>query len=273
MRKWFYVLELAGGCYYVGISSNFMRRSRQHDEGAGAVWTRLHPPIGVLFQYEHEVGDDRAAELIEDEMTVRLMVEHGWRKVRGGHFCTVSEAQVEQALRAHGHWDRVLQSSIKVEAIVDDWPGAWQTALALGRAFHDGGCAVEARDAALAHLMRLRQHRHWRADLEPVLEEKFWGPRGVLRVLLTLHANQVVGFRLPDPYAVLHAGMQMGPMGERPWGHLFLAAWETYCPAATAAQVARVTAYLGERHAFHRDRRYDRVAAMLFPELRWRLEA
>jgi hypothetical protein len=47
MKKWFYVLELAGGRYYVGISNNVVRRARQHHEGKGAVWTKLHSPVNV----------------------------------------------------------------------------------------------------------------------------------------------------------------------------------------------------------------------------------
>ena len=61
MKKWFYVLELAGGRYYVGISNNLVRRARQHHEGKGAVWTKLHSPVNLLFQHEHDVPDEHAA--------------------------------------------------------------------------------------------------------------------------------------------------------------------------------------------------------------------
>lgn len=94
MKKWFYVLELASGRYYVGISNNVVRRARKHHEGKGAVWTKLYSPVNVLFQHEHDLPDEHAAYKIEKEMTVKLMVEHGWKKVRGGYFCAISDLQL-----------------------------------------------------------------------------------------------------------------------------------------------------------------------------------
>lgn len=271
MRKWFYVLRLAENRYYVGISNNFVRRSRQHHEGIGAVWTQRYPPIGVLFQHQHEVADDRAAELIENEITVRLMIEHGWRNVRGGYFCTVDDHQVEQALRAHGHWDRVLQNSIGVTGAPDDWLVAVQEVCELARSFHEGGCTEEARDAVLARLLGLRRHRYWRPELEPGLEERFWGARGILRVLLTLQADRIIGFKLTYPYEVLRSGMQMGSLTKQPWSHLFLAAWEAYRPTATPAQDRWVAANRDRSLECCPDRRYDAITSIFFPELRWRL--
>lgn len=271
MKKWFYVLELTGGRYYVGISNDFVRRSRQHHEGIGAVWTQLHPPIGVLFQHQHEVADNKAAELIENEMTVRLMEEHGWRNVRGGYFCTIDDDQVEQALRAHGHWDRALRSSIQATNAPDDWLLAVEEAHQLARSFHEEGCTEEAREAVLSCLMGLRRHRYWRPEFDPGLEERFWGARGVLRVLLTLQADRVIGFRLTYPYEVLRSGMQMGSLEKQPWSHLFLAAWDAYCPTATPAQDRWIAAHRNRPLEHSPDRRYDAITSIFFPELRWRL--
>lgn len=245
--------------------------SRQHHEGIGAVWTQRHPPIKVLFQRQHEVANDKAAELIENEITVRLMVEHGWRNVRGGYFCTVDDNQVEQALRAHGHWSRVLQSSIKVVDAPDDWLVAVQEARELARSLHEEGCTGEARDAVLSCLLGLRQHRYWRPELEPGLEEQFWGARGILRVLLTLQADRVIGFRLTRPYEVLRAGMQMGSLAKQPWSHLFLAAWDAYRPTATPAQDQWIAANRKRSPEHCPDHRYDAMTSAFFPELRWRL--
>jgi len=271
MRKWFYVLELTGGYYYVGISNNLVQRTAQHQGGAGAAWTKLHPPTRVLFQHEHEVADYRAAELIENEITVRLMIEHGWTKVRGGFFCATSEAEVEKSLKAHGHWDRVLQSTVAPQAAPVDWLESWTEVSRLARVFHCDGCTKESRDALLAYLLGLRCHRNWRPDLEPGLDEAYWGPRGVLRVLLSLQADKVIGFKLQDAFAVLCAGMQMGRGGRQPWGHLFLAAWDAYSPSATSDQERRVQAWLSEVSSRTPDLRYDEVTSVLFPELRWRL--
>ncbi len=273
MRKWFYVLELAGGHYYVGISNNIVRRARQHQQGNGSVWTQLHPPIQVLFQHEHDIEDDKAAERIENEMTVQLMVEHGWRLVRGGYFCTVSEEQVEQALRAHGYWDRVLQSTIKPAQSPSDWDGAIRDALQLAVAYYESGGQVAARDSLVASLMGLRQHRYWSPDFDPGLEEQFWGVKGILRVLLTFQAGRVVGFKLQDPYAVLCIAMQMGRAGNCPWGHLFLAAWDVFNPSATPAQQGSVQSKFVDRGAFESDHRFDAFVSVLFPPMRARLRA
>jgi predicted GIY-YIG superfamily endonuclease len=271
MRKWFYVLELDGGYFYVGISDNFVRRHRQHVSGKGAVWTKLHEPVRVLFQHQHEVANYRAAELIENEITVRMMIEHGWQKVRGGFFCALEDENVEGALRSHGHWDRVLQSTLAPAQTPGDWSAAMQTVLTLAEGYHAANASVEARDTLLTHLMSLREHRHWRPDLEPGLEEKFWGAKGVLRVLLSIRHNRVIGFKLQDPFAVLASGMQMGRGAVQPWAHLFLIAWDIYRPDATDAQYRRVEDYCAAPAPRVPDRRYDPFVSLLFPEMRWRL--
>lgn len=273
MRKWFYVLELTGGHYYVGISNNIVRRERQHQQGNGAVWTQLHPPIRVLFQHEHDVEDDKTAEKIENEMTVQLMVEHGWRLVRCGYFCTVSEEQVEQALRAHGYWDRILQSTIEPAKSPSDWDRAIQNVLQLAFSYHESGCKVAERDSLVSSLIGLRQHRYWSPDFNPGLEEQFWGEKGILRVLLTLQADRVIGFKLQDPYAVLCVGMQMGRAGSCPWGHLFLAAWEVFNPSATLAQQGSIQRKFENRSAFASDHRFDAFSSVLFPPMRTPLRA
>lgn len=273
MRKWFYVLELTGGHYYIGISSDIVNRTRQHQHGKGAVWTRLHPPIRVLFQREHDVENDTAAEKIENEMTVKLMVEHGWRLVRGGYFCTVSEEQVEQGLRAHGYWDRVLQSTIKPAQSPSDWDIAILNVLRLAVSYHESGVQDISRDALVASLMGLRQHRYWSSEFDPGLEEQLWGAKGILRVLLTFQTDRVIGFKLQNPYAVLCIGMQMGRAGRCPWGHLFLTAWEVFRPSVTPTQQASLLGKFRDRCTFESDHRFDAFVSVLFPPMRARLRA
>lgn len=271
MRKWFYVLELQDRHFYVGISSNAVRRFGQHSEGNGAVWTKLHPPVGVLFQHEHEVADYRAAELIENEITVRLMVEHGWQRVRGGFFCSTDETQVEQALRAHGHWDRVMRAALGEVPPAQNWPDALNDVIRLAVEYHDSGCDNASRDALLAQLMALSKHPHWRHDLDAALDERYWGKKGILRGLLTLQQNRMVGYKLQDAFAVLHCGMQMGPPGEQPWTHLYLAAWDAFRPSATPGQQARVDGYIADVASRKPDRSFDAITTMLFPQTRWLL--
>lgn len=120
--------------------------------------------------------------------------------------------------------------------------------------------------------MSLREHQHWRPDLQPALEEKFWGAKGVLRVLLSIRYNRVIGFKLQDVFAVLTSGMQMGRGALQPWTHLFLIAWDAYRPNATDAQHQRVEYFSEDPSQRVPDRRYDPFVSLLFPEMRWRLQ-
>ena len=76
-----YVLELEGGNYYCGITTNLNLRYCQHFTGrGGAKFTRLHKPIRIMSV---EVGDSS----IERERTKELMRKYGWENVRGGSYC------------------------------------------------------------------------------------------------------------------------------------------------------------------------------------------
>jgi predicted GIY-YIG superfamily endonuclease len=46
--EYIYVLELRGGKYYVGKTSDVDHRFQQHKNGTGSVWTRLHPPVKII---------------------------------------------------------------------------------------------------------------------------------------------------------------------------------------------------------------------------------
>jgi hypothetical protein len=80
-----YVLELEGGNYYVGWSSNLDVRLAQHKAGGSdsSAWTRLHKFIRVI---EYKVGADKADEQI---LTLQYMRRYGLDKVRGGSYCKV----------------------------------------------------------------------------------------------------------------------------------------------------------------------------------------
>lgn len=268
MRKWFYVLELAAGHYYAGISNNILRRERQHRNGNGAAWTKLHPPIRLLFQRERDVADDREAEQIENEMTVRLMAEHGWRNVRGGFFCSLEEIELEKSLRAHGYWERVLHASFCGATPPEDWDVAARQAVDLALEFHEGGQTTTSRDALFRHLVGMSKHRYWTPELDPGLDEKFWGAQGLLRVILSLKVDRVVGYKLQDTYAVLDCGLMMGHRGEKPWGHLFLSACDAFRPTFRESQQQRVGQERTLRPRFKADHRYDSMVSVLFPEMR-----
>ena len=88
MKK-LYVLELEGGCYYVGIAFDIQHRFINHKSGSGSKWTKLHKPLPKkkpMFVLKIGFGVDNPFNLIEvDEATVtyHLMCEKGFDKVRG----------------------------------------------------------------------------------------------------------------------------------------------------------------------------------------------
>jgi len=77
-----YVLELVDGCYYVGWSATTIgagKRISHHFNGKGAVWTRSHRPLKLVYQKEG--GKD-----LELRITLEYKAKYGWSKVRGAGY-------------------------------------------------------------------------------------------------------------------------------------------------------------------------------------------
>ena len=54
MPRWYvYLLECRDGSIYTGIATDVARRHAQHAAGKGARYTRSHPPLRVLGQFEY----------------------------------------------------------------------------------------------------------------------------------------------------------------------------------------------------------------------------
>jgi len=75
-----YVLELVGGKYYVGTTSNIAIRYQQHLDGQGSSWTHKYPPISLLKIYQNTSPFD------EDRITKEYMAIYGIDNVRGGSY-------------------------------------------------------------------------------------------------------------------------------------------------------------------------------------------
>lgn len=75
-----YVLRLEGGRYYVGKSTNVLKRYEEHVDGHGSAWTRRYPPI-LLEKTIHNAGP-----FDEDKVTKEYMAKHGIDRVRGGSY-------------------------------------------------------------------------------------------------------------------------------------------------------------------------------------------
>ena len=92
-----YTLKLRDGYYYVGKTSDVQRRFEEHrngEQGQGAAWTRVHPPVTIEAQYR--VPTSKTSGLEEDKTVKELMIKHGIDKVRGGAYSSVdlTEAQI-----------------------------------------------------------------------------------------------------------------------------------------------------------------------------------
>lgn len=79
-----YVLQLEGGKYYIGKTSDVMKRFEQHKSGSGAAWTRTHKPIKML-ECRALNGDHD-----ENNVTKDYMKKYGINNVRGGSYTQVS---------------------------------------------------------------------------------------------------------------------------------------------------------------------------------------
>jgi len=77
-----YILRLKGGKYYIGKSDNPMIRYKEHLDGTGSAWTKLHKPIAIDKIVEN------ASNFDEDKYTKEYMAKYGIHNVRGGTYVT-----------------------------------------------------------------------------------------------------------------------------------------------------------------------------------------
>lgn len=53
-----YILEVSNGQYYVGSTDNLELRLTQHQNGEGAMFTKAHLPVKLIYYEEFERIDD-----------------------------------------------------------------------------------------------------------------------------------------------------------------------------------------------------------------------
>ena len=103
MSQFVYVLELEGGCYYVGTSSDPQARLRRHMGGrtaGAAAWTAAHRPIRFLRQPIGPLTELQALS-VEEATTLEMMNLHGVPKVRGAHWSKVILSPEDFRAAAH----------------------------------------------------------------------------------------------------------------------------------------------------------------------------
>ena len=88
MPLFLYTLELKENHFYVGTTTNPAARLKEHRDGAGAEWTRLHPPLCFSQKYKLRKLEcsDEAARLQEDAHVKAVMLDRGIDSVRGGSY-------------------------------------------------------------------------------------------------------------------------------------------------------------------------------------------
>ncbi|KAJ3250244.1 hypothetical protein HK103_003710, partial [Boothiomyces macroporosus] len=102
-----YVLLLEQKKIYVGFTERPVEeRLLEHFNHSGSEWTKLYPPLKVL--HISEGGKDE-----ENDMTLKMMEEHGWRNVRGGSWCNVEMDSCPPALLNR-------QANMSIELIWED---------------------------------------------------------------------------------------------------------------------------------------------------------
>jgi putative endonuclease len=60
-----YILECHNGSYYVGITTDLLRRYQEHLQGINCRYTRAFPPKRVAAAWHLENGDKSTAQKIE----------------------------------------------------------------------------------------------------------------------------------------------------------------------------------------------------------------
>ena len=86
-----YVLELEGGCFYVGIALDVTKRFQEHVDGDGANFTRLHKPLRIVEQICSGTCDMKKAQNLENQKTLEYALKYGGHKVKGGRFFSHSK--------------------------------------------------------------------------------------------------------------------------------------------------------------------------------------
>lgn len=79
-----YVLQCENEKFYVGQTSNIVRRFEEHKNGEGSSWTKKHRAISMVDLVQTTLNDFR-----EVALTLQYMSKYGITNVRGGPFSRV----------------------------------------------------------------------------------------------------------------------------------------------------------------------------------------
>lgn len=74
-----YLLECADGSFYTGWTTDPARRERQHNQGSGAAYTRMHRPVKLVYVEEQP---DRATAM-RREIAIKRYSHERKKKLAG----------------------------------------------------------------------------------------------------------------------------------------------------------------------------------------------
>jgi predicted GIY-YIG superfamily endonuclease len=78
-----YILQLTSGKYYVGKTTDVIKRFDQHKNGSGSAWTKKYAPVKLVETRPITSPHD------ETNVTKDLMKKYGVENVRGGAYTSV----------------------------------------------------------------------------------------------------------------------------------------------------------------------------------------
>ena len=82
--QYVYALKCANKKWYVGQTSDIVRRFNSHKEGCGSAWTKLHPAESIV-----KLMATTGSDFLELSTTLEFMELYGIDNVRGGPFANV----------------------------------------------------------------------------------------------------------------------------------------------------------------------------------------
>lgn len=82
-KNYIYVLKLVEDRYYIGRTTNILKRITDHFTNNGAIYTKTFKPLKVIEIEEELTNDD------ERKMTFKYVEKYGWEKVRGSFWCSL----------------------------------------------------------------------------------------------------------------------------------------------------------------------------------------
>lgn len=81
-----YVLELDNNRYYIGMTTDIVRRYNEHMSGKGCWFTAMYKPIRILELQSTGTKITSEAALLESKLAAKYVIKYGIDNVRGGAF-------------------------------------------------------------------------------------------------------------------------------------------------------------------------------------------